>query len=364
MKKILKIIASIISGIIAILLILAIYLWIKSPGTAQPVTNSQGKLLEASISTIEKIKLGGIDQYLIIRGADSIKPVMLFLHGGPGSPELAFMKETNTAIENDFVMVYWEQRGAGKSYSSEIPAESMNLDQFIADTRDLSKMLAQRFKKEKIFLMGHSWGSFLGIQTAHKYPELYYAYFGVGQVCHQYRGEQISFDWIKEQASLQKDSSAIKKLAIMPFPDSLAPVNDWMNFLMPQRNFVTKYGGGVTHEMKSMWPVLKMVIDAPEYTFSEKIMAMKGSLFSLETLWPVVINTNLFSDIDSMALPVYIFQGKHDYQTPYVLAREFYDQLKAPEKGFYSFENSAHSPMMEEVEEFNRIVREKTLLVN
>jgi pimeloyl-ACP methyl ester carboxylesterase len=364
MKKLIRFFLYILAGLMSILLILAFLLWQKSPGTPEPIIDKMGNPLAGSISTIEKIKLGGIDQYLIIRGADSIKPVMLFLHGGPGSPELAFMKETNTAIENDFVMVYWEQRGAGKSYSSDIPAESMNLEQFISDTRDLSKMLAQRFKKEKIFLMGHSWGSFLGIQAAHKYPELYYAYFGIGQVCHQYRGEQISFAWIKEQASLQKDSSAIKKLAIMAFPDSLAPVNDWMTFLMPQRNYVTKYGGGVTHEMKSMWPVLKMVIDAQEYTFSEKIMAMKASLFSLETLWPVVINTNLFNEIDSMALPVYIFQGKNDYQTPHGLAREFYDQLKAPEKGFFSFENSAHSPMMEEVEEFNRIVREKTLLVN
>jgi pimeloyl-ACP methyl ester carboxylesterase len=348
----------------SILLILAFLLWQKSPGIAEPITDMQGKPLAGSISSIEKIQLGGIDQYLIIRGSDSTKPVMLFLHGGPGSPELAFLKKTNTDIEKDFVMVYWEQRGAGKSYSSDIPAETMNMEQFISDTRDLSIILANRFKKEKIYLMGHSWGSFLGIQTAHKYPELYYAYFGIGQVCHQYKGEKISFDWIKEQAVLQNDSSAIKKLAGMAFPDSLAPIKSWMDYLMPQRNFVTKYGGGVTHEMTSMWPVLKMVIDAPEYSFSEKIKAMKGSLFSLETLWPVVINTNLFNEIDSMALPVYIFQGKYDYQTPYALAKEFFDQLKAPEKEFYSFENSAHSPMMEEVDKFNRIIREKTFLVN
>ena len=90
----------------------------KSRRTADPITDKNGKIIPGSISTIEKVTLGGIEQYMIIRGADSTKPVMLYLHGGPGSPEIAFMKETNTELEKDFVMVYWEQRGAGKSYSN------------------------------------------------------------------------------------------------------------------------------------------------------------------------------------------------------------------------------------------------------
>ena len=137
-----------------------------------------GKTLSGSISTIERITLGGQEQYLIIRGADTSKPVMLFLHGGPGSPETAFMKKTNLAIEKDFIMVYWEQRGAGKSYSKNMQPESMNIPQFVSDTRELSEYLAARFKQDKIYLMGHSWGSFLGIVTAYQHPELFHSYFG------------------------------------------------------------------------------------------------------------------------------------------------------------------------------------------
>ena len=174
----LKVILYIIGGLLVIILALAVILWTKSPGEAVPITDSNGETISGSISTIEKVMLGGQEQYLIIRAVDSTKPVMLFLHGGPGSPEYAFMNNTNRAIENDLVMVYWEQRGAGKSYSKDIPIESMNLSQFISDTRELSELLALRFKQDKIYIMGHSWGSFLGILTAYEHPELFHAYLG------------------------------------------------------------------------------------------------------------------------------------------------------------------------------------------
>lgn len=361
MNRLLKVFLYIIGLVLIIILGLAVSLWIKSPGTPDPITDVSGDKIPGSISTIEKLELGGLEQYLIIRGADSTKPVMLFLHGGPGSPEFAFMKQTNQDIENNFVMVYWEQRGAGKSYSKDVPVESMNLDQFISDTRDLSKILAKRFKQDKIYIMGHSWGSFLGILTAYQYPGLFHAYLGVGQVCYQYKGEQISYEWVKEQANLQNNEKDIKRLSEITFPDSLADVFAWKDFLMVERIYVSKYGGGVTHEMTEMWPVIKMVLDTKEYTIKEKINFMSGSLFSLEHLWLEVINKNLMNDIDSMQVPVYIFQGIHDYQSPYVIAKEFFDQLKAPQKDYFTFENSAHSPMMEEVEKFNAILREKVV---
>ena len=164
--RIFKIIIFIIGGVVLVVLGLALILWIKSPGIAEPITDASGKTIDGSISVVEKIMIGGQEQYFFIRGANSTKPVMLFLHGGPGSPEISFMKNYNKDIENDFIMVYWEQRGAGKSYSEDIPLESMNLEQLISDTREMSEYLAKRFNQEKIYLMGHSWGSLLGILTA------------------------------------------------------------------------------------------------------------------------------------------------------------------------------------------------------
>jgi pimeloyl-ACP methyl ester carboxylesterase len=356
MKKILKGILFLLGGIVVIILGFTAFIWAKSPGKTEPFTEAKGDKPGGSVAVIEEITLGGIDQYLIIRGADVSKPVMLFLHGGPGSPEYAFMKGFNPYLENDFVMVYWEQRGAGKSWSENIPPESMTLEQMISDTRELSEYLALRFGKEKIFVMGHSWGSLLGILTAHKHPELYHAYFGIGQVADQYRGELVSFEWVKEQARKHNDKKAIKTLESLSFPDSQAGSDAWKAFLMKERNYVMRYGGGVTHDMRGMGPLVKMVFTTREYTFSDKMNFMKGSMFSLENLWMDVINTNLFHHIDSMQVPVYIFQGVYDYQTPYIVARDFYEQLKAPHKEFFTFENSAHSPVMEEVERFNGLI--------
>ena len=359
-KKIIKASLYTIGGIAAIVLGLFVALWIISPGKPEPLTCAYGNPLEGSISVIEKIVLGEHEQYLIIRGADSTKPVMLFLHGGPGSPEAAFMKHFNTDIEKDFVMVYWEQRGAGKSWSKDIPVESMNMEQFISDTRELSQYLTKRFNKERIYIMGHSWGSLLGILTAWQYPELYLAYFGIGQVAHQFRGEQISFEWDKEQAWKNNDNKSVKRLDRLSFPDSLASSKEWINFLMVERKYVNKFGGGTTRDITGMWPLVKIVLKTREYTISDKLSFMNGSIFSLQHMWNEVIHANLFNEIDNIQLPVYFFHGKYDFTTPYSVAKEFYYQLKAPEKGFFTFENSAHSPVMEEVEKFNSIVREIT----
>ena len=359
-KKIFKVFLYIVGGLFVITLGLAATLRIKSPGKADPITNTNGSIIPGSISVIEKVMLGGQEQYLIIRGADKNKPVMLFLHGGPGSPEFTFMKETNRGLENDFVMVYWEQRGAGKSYSKNVPEASMNLPQFISDTRELSILLAKRFKKDKIYIMGHSWGSLLGILTANQYPELYYAYFGIGQLCSQYKAEKMSYDWVKEQARIRNNKKAIEALSSLVFPDSLANSNVWSDYLMTERNYVSQLGGGVTHKMTSMLPLVTMVLNAKEYTMADKMNFMKGSKFSLNHLWPEVIKCNLYQDIDSMRLPVYLFQGKFDNLASYIVAKDFYKQLKAPKKEFFTFENSAHSPVMEEVDKFNAIVREKT----
>ena len=355
-KKIIKTISLIIGGIILILSILVMIIWAKSPGKAEPITGPDGNRVPGSISSIETIILGGQEQYLIIRGADTTKPVMLFLHGGPGSPEIPFMKHFNTAIEEDFIMIYWEQRGAGKSYSKHISAESMNLSQFISDTRELSELLAKRFNQEKIFIMGHSWGSQLGILTAYRHPELFYSYFGIGQVAYQYKGELLSYEWVKEQADERNDRKAARKLSEVNFPDSVSGSKEWFKFLKVERKYVTKFGGAM-REVTGMWPVFKMVLNTKEYTFGEKVNYLRGNMFSLENMWTDVINTNLLTDIHSMRIPVYIFQGVYDYQTPYSVAREFFNQLKAPEKEFYSFENSAHSPLMEEADKFNSIVR-------
>ena len=347
-----------IGGLIVLSLFGLFVLHLKSPGKSEPFVDGNGKTISNSISTIEEIELGGIKQHLIIRGVDSISPVLLFLHGGPGSPEIGFVKEYNPDLEHNFVVVHWEQRGAGKSYNKDIPIKSMNVEQFVSDTKELSEYLIKRFKKEKIYIMGHSWGAYLGMRTAEKYPELYYCYFGIGQVADQYRSERISYDWVKEQAEKNGDKKSLEKLEALNFPKINANSEEWRLFLIPERGFVDIYGGGIFRDYNGILNKLSPVINTKEYTLLDKINFGVGSLFSLEHLWEEIITDNLFETIDSIHIPVYFFHGRYDYQTSYIVAKEFYEQLKAPKKQFVTFENSAHSPIFDEPDRFNKTLKE------
>lgn len=333
------------------------YLWVKSPGTAQPVVDANGEEIPGSISTIEEITLGGVDQTLIIRGRDATAPVMLFLHGGPGSPEYAFFRATNPGLEDDFVMVYWEQRGAGKSYDPSLDPATLTLAQMVSDTAELSRALSQRFGQEKIFLMGHSWGSALALLTAEAHPELYRKVFTIGQIANQYEGERLSFEWVRQQAETRGDDEALAILSAMTFPAPDAAADEWIGFVMTQRQYVEAYGGGAVHETIPLWRMIGMVLGAPEYTLADKRDFMKGSQLSLRHMWPELISANLVEAVPAVDVPVVIMHGRHDMTTPYALAEAYFNVLSAPEKHFVTFENSAHGVVFEEQERFNAVVR-------
>ena len=355
--KIRKYLLIFLIGIVTIISVGILALFFASPGKAELFVNEDG-IIENSISTIDKIELGGIEQYLIIRGFDLSNPILLFLHGGPGTPELSYVKKYNPELEKEFVVVYWEQRAAGKSFNKAISSETMNTKQFIEDTRELSEYLMVRFNKKKIYLMGHSWGSFLGINTIKKYPNLYHCYFGIGQVANQFRSEKISFDWVKKYAKKIEDKSGLNKLNAITMPKKDDDSKSWLDFLLVERGLIDKYGGGLLRKYKGKKDTFMPILLAKEYTLKDKLNYSKGAFFSIEHLWEEIMESNLFESIDSIETPVYFLHGRYDYQTTHLVAKEFYDQLKAPKKRFYTFENSAHSPIFDEPERFNDILRE------
>ncbi len=305
-------------------------------------------------SKIKKIQLNNSEQYLIIRGEEKIKPIMLFLHGGPGVPELFTMKKEMKYLEENFIMVYWEQRGAGKSYR----VKGLTLDQMLLDTVALSQWLVKEYSQEKIYLMGHSWGSFLGLLAIDKSPELYYAYMGIGQVTHQYKAEEFSLLWIKEEATRRKDKKAIKKLSKLVLPKIDAPVKEWSSYLNIHRGYLFKYGGTVLDNKGVIFQWVKNFLKMSEYSFLDKLYFIPSAYYSLKQLWYDVVGINLFEYIKKVEIPVYIFQGKYDYQVSYTLAKEFIEELDAPNKELFTFEYSAHSPHIEENKKFNMIIDE------
>jgi len=302
-----------------------------------------------SIAELTGVELGGAEQWILIRGRDVDNPVLLFVHGGPGSPEMPMNHEYGEALEKDFVLVHWDQRGAGKSYSLSVPHESMNVERFIADAVELSDYLCGRFSEEKIYIVGHSWGSLLGALTVEKRPDLYHAYVGIGQVVDLERNEAISYDYVLEEAKKRGDRFGRMHLeAIGP------PPYDNLVELITQRDYLRKYGGA-THDPKDYEKFYSAAVKAPEYSPADLLKYQLGTLYSIYYMWDEVLTYDLIEEVPRIEVPVYFMHGRHDYNTPWELAQEYYRKLEAPAgKKLIWFENSAHSPNMEEPEKFAR----------
>lgn len=327
-----------------------------SAGKTSPFTNAKGQPLPGSIAEIVHIPVNGITQGMILRGARDTNPVLLFLHGGPGSPEYAFLRNYPTGLEQNFTVCWWDQRGSGLSYSPDIPPESMTLQQLVEDTIEVTHYLRQRFGQEKIYLMGHSWGTFLGMHTIQQQPGLYYAYMGIGQISNQMESEKAAHAYMMERAIATGDASLATKLSkyTITTPESLTP-----EYLHKVRGAaLNKLGVGIAHKIKSAFTeMLVPFMACSEYTLKQKLEFGKSSKFSVEHLFGPVLLQDLSVEIPKVDIPVFIVHGIYDYQVSYTFAKEYFAVLQAPEKYFFTFKNSAHSPLAEEPEQFRKVLK-------
>lgn len=304
------------------------------------------------------IEVNGSSQGMFLQSENTEHPVLLFLHGGPGSPEIPFHHKYPTGLEKLFTVCWWEQRGSGISYRRNIPRESMTVDQMIADAIAVTHYLRRRFGKDKVYVMGHSWGSALGVLTVQKAPELYYAYIGIGQVARQEESERLAYTFMLEAFRASGNQKMVGRLKKFPIDQGGEISNQ---YLMIRSSGMMKLGIGVMHHSKSMMDNVKMVLGFKGYTWREKWNYPKGNSFSLNCLWGSVLAMDLFLQASRLSIPIYVLHGKFDYQVSYDVAKRFMTVLEAPVKGFYTFEQSAHSPCFEEPEKMCRILREDVL---
>lgn len=299
------------------------------------------------------IEINGAKQGMVLLSEDTKNPVLLFLHGGPGSPEIAFTQKYPTGLEKLFTVCWWEQRGSGISYNNKMTPQEMTMEQMISDTIAVTHYLRNRFDKEKIYIMGHSWGSLLGVLTVQQEPAFFHAYIGIGQVAQQDRSERLAYTYMLDEFSKANDKKMISRLKKFPI-DNGGDIS--LKYLGVRSIGMNKLGIGVMHNMTSMLDCIKIVLGYKDYTWGEKFKFPQGSSFSLKCLWDSVLETDLIKQVPHLQVPVYIFQGRHDYQVSYGVAKDFVSVLKAPVKGFYTFENSAHSPCFEEPEKMCQIL--------
>jgi pimeloyl-ACP methyl ester carboxylesterase len=354
MRKVGKILLITLISIVGIVLAGFILLFLKSPGKLDPLKNATGNVMAGSIVEKNFVEIGGIRQGFFIRSENPENPVLLFVHGGPGSPVLPYSSayETSERLEKYFTVCYWEQRGAGMSFNESIEKSTMTVGQLTEDARQMTQYLQQRFNREKIYLMGHSWGSYLGIKTIEKYPENYEAYIGIGQISNQLESEKLTYDYLLK---LVADSNNKKTLEKLKQYDRNAPDFPTHDYLMTSRGLMNEYGIGTSHQNISMFDIIAKVMLFKGYTLTEKINYIKGTLFSLD-LFDYAMNDNLFESSVTFDVPIFFMQGKYDYATSYPLAQDYLNSIEAPAKSFFTVENSAHSPNIEEPEKFVQMV--------
>lgn len=346
------------SILLSCLLIIVIALRVYSPGKPIPFLDENGKLLAGSISEKILVNINGVKQGMFIKSKNDTNPVLLYLHGG--MPDYFLTQKYPTGLEDYFTVAWWEQRGSGLSFNASIPRESMTLEQMISDTKAVTNYLRNRFGKDKIYLMGHSGGTFIGIQVAAQMPELFHAYIGVAQMSDQLQSERLAYEYILKKFGEKGNKKMVRKLEAAPVTLTSGTPDAYCTLRDPAMHSL---GIGTTHDMNSVITgIFIPSLLCREYTLPEKYNLWRSkSRSGISILWSNMITTDLAMQVTELDLPVYFIGGKYDYTVSYILAKDYFKKIKAPVKGFYTFEKSAHSPMFEEPEKMQQIIREDIL---
>jgi pimeloyl-ACP methyl ester carboxylesterase len=309
------------------------------------------------LAVLEQVPVNESRQWVLIRTEDASNPLVLFVHGGPGTSQLTLMRRRTRPLEAHFIVVNWDQRGAGKSFAAGDDRSRMNIAQFVDDVIDLSSSLARRFGRRKVLLVGHSWGTVIGTLAVARRPDLFSAYVGIGQMSNMAESERLSYEWTLGQARAAGDKDSVKTLEeIGPPPYT----GDWRPKFLAERRILGKFGGeyhGST--IGAFGVVTRNLVFSTEYTLLDRWNFFRGIFRSLDLLMPELARQDLFSLVPELALPVTFCLGRYDHEVPAELSARYFAALKAPKKELVWFERSAHMPNTEEPEKFNRLLIER-----
>jgi proline iminopeptidase len=315
------------------------------------------------INSLEGVRIGGIDQWIEVRGQDVNNPILLFIHGGPGIAFIPMAGAFQDPWEQYFTVVQWDQRGAGKTYASsnkELLPGTMSVERMEQDTLEVVNYLRGRFEREKIFVVGHSWGSVLGLWLAHEHPELLYAYVGVGQIIDMLQNTEAMRQDALHQAHENHNEQAIQELEGIgsgpsqnPDTEKMFIANKWAGDLLgPPPN-----GTNFTDIRR----IVMSVVSAPEYSLRDDLGFFRGQMFSLNTMLPQVARLNLKELGADFHVPVFFFEGRYDQFCRPALIRDYSQSIQAPQKGFVWFERSGHFPFFEEPQRFKEELVQQVL---
>lgn len=325
--------------------------------TTPAVRDENGNIPENSIAELTQVELNGRKEWISIRGLDKSNPVLLFLAGGPGGTQMAAVRLELSELEKHFVVVGWDQPGSGKSYYAESIGE-ITAETYIQDGHALTEYLLDRFGQEKIFLVGESWGSALGIFLLGRYPESYHALIGTGQMIDFAETERLDYQKAMQIASENNDTDMIKKLEANGVPPYYG--KDVTMKSAVYLNYLSSYMARDSRIHNQGYNTFRDIF-SEEYGLLDKINFVRGVIVTFNEVYQQLYEIDLRKHYTELNVPVYFFLGRHDVNAPPALAEEYFEVLRAPEKEIVWFEHSGHSPWINEADRFAEELIERFL---
>ncbi|MCL4273096.1 MAG: alpha/beta hydrolase [Anaerolineales bacterium] len=335
----------IVTGIAGMLLV-AILAVVISQALAftPPITDANGNPLPNSIASLEKVNLNGSEQWISIRGKDMDKPVLLFLAGGPGGSQLVTARRALGGLEEHFVVVNWEQPGAGKSFDA-VNRQQLSPERYVKDGIALVNHLRERFGEEKVYLLGESWGSALGVWMVQRNPELFHAFIGTGQMVAFLENDLMCYDFVlklMEERGHAEKVEQLKQQGPPPYYGNGVAMKE-AAFLMETFNYMNADSNIADDGFNTFQDLA-----GSEYGLYDKVSWFRGALETMDVVYPQLWEVDFRVQATQLEVPVYFFLGRHDVNAPPVLAEEYFELLNAPHKELIWFERSGHNPWVTE----------------
>lgn len=325
--------------------------------TTPPILDANGQPIPGSIATLEKVNLNGSQQWISIRGKDANKPVLLFLAGGPGGSQLVTERRALAGLEDHFVVVNWEQPGAGKSFDA-VNRSTLTPERYINDGLVLVSYLRERFDEQKVYLLGESWGSALGIWMVQREPESFHAFIGTGQMVAFLETDLMCYDfalkWAQERGDVKK-MAQLQKQGPPPYYGKGMALKEAV-YLIDTFNYMNQNPAIADDGFNTFQDLA-----GSEYGLYDKLNWFRGPFDTLGIVYPQLWEVDFRTEATQLEVPVYFLLGRHDVNAPPVLAEEYYELLDAPHKELIWFEHSGHNPWVTESDRFVDVTVNKVL---
>lgn len=344
---------------ILIVLVGGLAVLIALPGSTPEIVDQNGEKIPGSIASLEEVDLDGSKQTILIRAQNPDNPVLLYLSGGPGQSDLGFTRVLFEDLTDDFVVVSWDQRGVGKSYAAIDPASRLTLEQAVQDTVALTNYLRQRFDEEKIYLIGESYGSLLGVLTVQERPDLYYAWIASGQMVDIAETDRRLYHRLLDYAD-QHELPELKQQMLdygeppyQDIPYANGTVMGYYEALYEPYRPPQEYIDRGTNARLGPMNIL-----SSEYSLIDRFNVLRGLVDMFSLLYPQLQEIDFRQDVTRLEVPLYILDGAAEVPARRDLTLEWYQMVEAPEKQIFTFENAAHSVAFEQFQELERILNE------